>query len=174
MSHFVGCFLSSFPCAVSLSRSSLAAGIGNRTPVISFYSVLVCLLSVYFLLDILKYIANAVLTTVIIVNLMGVIRKFKEIPKLKKSSPIDYWGSIITVIALLVFGAEAGLFIGIFVSLVFLWVKLKKTKNIVVESKLEGDHVIVWKKSLHFVNRDSLVHQVEEYIHSVLCCSVWI
>ena len=169
LSHFIGSFFSSLPCAVSLSRSSVAVGIGSKTPIISIYSVLICLFSTFYLMDILKFIPNAVLTTVVIVNLFGVLAKFKEIPRLWKSSPADFWASVITTVVLLIFGAEAGLFVGIAASLVLLWLYKRNTKKILgIEDLPEDDQTVVKASdTLHFINRDVLVHKVEKLVHHV-------
>lgn len=168
MCHLVGSFFSSLPCAVSLSRSSVAVGIGNKTPLISVYSVVICLFSVYYLMDVLKYIPNAVLTTVVIVNLINVLKKFKEIPKLRKSSPIDFWASVITTVSLILFGAETGLFTGILSSLILLWLALRKTQHRNIQSEVFEDQVVVSAgEAIHFVNRDGLIHRVEKLVHDV-------
>ena len=118
-------------------------------------------------MDILKYIPNAVLTTVVIVNLINVLKKFKDIPKLRKSSPTDYWSSIITTVVLILFGAEASLFTGIIASLIILLLGLRQSKKTLPCDALDSsDQTVIYAdKTIHFLNRDKLVDKVEKIIH---------
>lgn len=185
MSHLVGSFFSSIACSVSLSRSSVAATLDAKTPLFNIYSVVVILVCLFFLADWIALIPNAVLATVVIVNLFNSFASFKVLPTLWRCSPSDFWTFLACTVVMVLFGAEAGLIASIVVSLLLLWLSLhtlhlrvvKTLESIKSVTGLEGvegmesqteqkekDTVVVAKEAIHFLNRDSLVQQVEKAI----------
>ena len=86
MSHLVGSFFSSIACSVSLSRSSVAATLDAKTPLFNIYSVVVILVCLFFLAEWIALIPNAVLATVVIVNLFNSFASFKVLPTLWRCS----------------------------------------------------------------------------------------
>ena len=185
MSHLVGSFFSSIACSVSLSRSSVAATLDAKTPLFNIYSVVVILVCLFFLADWIALIPNAVLATVVIVNLFNSFASFKVLPTLWRCSPSDFWTFLTCTVVMVLFGAEAGLIASIVVSLLLLWLSLhtlhprvvKPLESIKSVTGLEGvegmesqteqkerDTVVVAKEAIHFLNRDSLVQQVEKAI----------
>ena len=182
MSHLVGSFFSSIAGSVSLSRSSVAATLDAKTPLFNIYSVVVILVCLFFLADWIALIPNAVLATVVIVNLFNSFASFKVLPTLWRCSPTDFWTFLTCTVVMVLFGAEAGLIASIVVSLLLLWLSLhtlhpraveplesvdsvravEGVEN--VESQAEQMDVVVAKEAIHFLNRDSLVQQVEKAI----------
>ena len=179
MSHLVGSFFSSIACSVSLSRSSVAATLDAKTPLFNIYSVVVILVCLFFLADWIALIPNAVLATVVIVNLFNSFASFKVLPTLWRCSPSDFWTFLTCTVVMVLFGAEAGLIASIVVSLLLLWLSLHTLHPRAVEplesvegmesaesqtEQKEKDTVVVAKEAIHFLNRDSLVQQVEKAI----------
>ena len=176
MSHLVGSFFSSIACSVSLSRSSVAATLDAKTPLFNIDSVVVILVCLCFLADWIALIPNAVLATVVIVNLFNSFASFKVLPTLWRCSPSDFWTFLTCTVVMVLFGAEAGLIASIVVSLLLLWLSLHTLHPRAVEplesvegmesqtEQKEKDTLVVAKEGIHFLNRDSLVQQVEKAI----------
>ena len=176
MSHLVGSFFSSIAGSVSLSRSAVAATLDAKTPLFNIYSVVVILVCLFFLADWIALIPNAVLATVVIVNLFNSFASFKVLPTLWRCSPSDFWTFLTCTVVMVLFGAEAGLIASIVVSLLLLWLSLHTLHPRAVEplesvegmesqtEQKEKDTVVVAKEAIHFLNRDSLVQQVEKAI----------
>lgn len=182
MSHLVGSFFSSIAGSVSLSRSSVAATLDAKTPLFNIYSVVVILVCLFFLADWIALIPNAVLATVVIVNLFNSFASFKVLPTLWRCSPPDFWTFLTCTVVMVLFGAEAGLIASIVVSLLLLWLSLHTLHPRAVEplesvnsvravegvesqtEQKEKDVVVVAKEAIHFLNRDSLVQQAEKAI----------
>ncbi|KAM7455022.1 hypothetical protein BLSTO_04228 [Blastocystis sp. subtype 1] len=164
MSHLVGSFFSSIACSVSLSRSSVAATLDAKTPLFNIYSVVVILVCLFFLADWIALIPNAVLATVVIVNLFNSFASFKVLPTLWRCSPSDFWTFLTCTVVMVLFGAEAGLIASIVVSLLLLWLSLHTLHPRAVEPLESNKRVVVAKEAIHFLNRDSLVQQVEKAI----------
>lgn len=177
MSHLVGSFFSSIACSVSLSRTSVAETLDAKTTLFNLYSVLVILVCLFFLADWISFIPNAVLATVVIVNLFSSFTSFNVLPTLWHCSPTDFWTFLICTVVMVLFGAEAGLIASIVASLLLLWLALRTVHPRTVmpleslesmegQEKQKGE-VVVAKEAIHFLNRDSLVKKVEKAIAAV-------
>ena len=171
MSHLVGSFFSSIAGSVSLSRTSVAETLDAKTSLFNLYSVLVILVCLFFLADWISFIPNAVLATVVIVNLFSSFTSFKVLPTLWRCSPTDFWTFLVCTVVMVLFGAEAGLIASIVASLLLLWLALRTVhpRSVTPLESLEGQEkwkgeVVVAKEAIHFLNRDSLVKKVEKAI----------
>ena len=112
----------------------------------------------------------------VIVNLFNSFASFKVLPTLWRCSPSDFWTFLTCTVVMVLFGAEAGLIASIVVSLLLLWLSLHTLHPRAVEplesvesaesqtEQKEKDTVVVAKEAIHFLNRDSLVQQVEKAI----------
>lgn len=160
-----GSFFSSLPCTVSITRSSVVANIGGKSPLFSLMSPLVVLFCLFFLMDWIAYLPNSVLVTIVLVNLIGVFKRFSVLPKLYRCSRPDFWSFVACTVVLVFFGAEYGLLAGVCVSLILLALSLKTIKK---EKPLppvtyQGE-IVDAGVYLHFLNRDKLIDK----IHSVI------
>ena len=160
MSHLVGSFFSSIAGSVSLSRTSVAETLDAKTSLFNLYSVLVILVCLFFLADWISFIPNAVLATVVIVNLFT---SFTVLPTRWRCSPTDFWTFVCTVVMALIASIVA--------SLLLLWLALRTVhpRSVTPLESLEGQEkwkgeVVVAKEAIHFLNRDSLVKKVEKAI----------
>ena len=166
MSHLVGSFFSSIAGSVSLSRTSVAETLDAKTSLFNLYSVLVILVC---LTDWISFIPNAVLATVVIVNLFSSFTSFKVLPTLWRCSPTDFWTFLVCTVVMVLFGAEAGLIASIVASLLLLWLALRTVhpRSVSPLESLEGQEK--WKEegSNSLLNRDSLVKNMEKAIAAV-------
>ena len=109
ISNIFGSFFFSMPTAVSLSRSSLQASAGGRTQLTSLMSVVmlgivVGTLGVYF-----SVLPKAVLASIVVVNLRGMLRQALQLPAILRFSMIDGAVWIVAFLATIVLGTEIGL-----------------------------------------------------------------
>lgn len=111
-----GSFFSGYPVTGSFSRSAVNYDSGAKTKMASVISAVIILLSLLFLTDLFYYLPNALLASIIMVAVWGLI-DFKEAKHLFKVRPLDGIIWAITFICTLVIGIEQGIIIGIIFSL---------------------------------------------------------
>lgn len=71
----IGSFFSTYSPSGSLSRSSLIDNIGSKTPINTIVSGGVILLCLFFLMDFIKFIPNACLAAIVIINLLSLFKR---------------------------------------------------------------------------------------------------
>ena len=133
----------------------MAETLDAKTSLFNLYSVLVILVC---LTDWISFIPNAVLATVVIVNLFT---SFTVLPTRWRCSPTDFWTFVCTVVMALIASIVA--------SLLLLWLALRTVhpRSVSPLESLEGQEK--WKEegSNTLLNRDSLVKNMEKAIAAV-------
>ena len=171
MSQFGGAFFSSLPGSASISRSSVVASIGGKSPVFSLLSPLVVLVCLFFFMDWIAYLPNSVLVTVVIVNLIGMLKRFAQLKRFYQCCKPDFWSFVICTIVLVFFGAEYGLIAGVLTSLGLLLLTIKTLPPEQKISDLPPDNserkVVKAGQTFHFLNCDYVVREVEKEVHTV-------
>ena len=134
----------------------------SKTPLHNFVSPLLIILCLYVLTDVIKFIPNASLAAIVIVNLFSLFAQFRELGPLSRTM-----------------GTEAGLISGVASSLLFLLIAVLAAKK-PTDEKLEPISlassrfaprrpaveftVVTMPKSLHFLNRDTYRGRVEKVL----------
>ena len=172
MCQLGGSFFSALPCTVSISRSSVVVNLGGKSPLFSMMSPFVILVCLFFLMDWIAYLPKSVLITIVLVNLIGVFKRFGSLPKFYRCSKPDFWSFMACTVVLVFGGAEYGLLAGVCVSLILLALALKTTKKGDSLPPVSCDGEIVDAGVyLHFLNRDTLVERIHSTVlkspHSV-------
>ncbi|HBH23229.1 MAG TPA: sodium-independent anion transporter [Cytophagales bacterium] len=112
-----GAFFSSFPTTGGFSRTAVNDQAGAKTGLASIISAVLILLTLIFLTPLFYYLPKAVLASVIMVAVFGLI-DIKEAKHLWKSDKRDFAMLAVTFIATLTMGIEQGIIIGVALSLV--------------------------------------------------------
>ena len=111
-----GAFFQGFPVNGGFSRSAVNDQAGAKTPMAGIISAVLILLTLLFLTPLFYYLPNAVLASVVMVAVFGMI-DFKEVRHLWKTDRRDFWMLIITFLATLSIGVVEGIVIGVILSL---------------------------------------------------------
>lgn len=77
---FLGAFFSAYPCTGSLSRSSLINNMGAKTPLNTLITPLVIMLCLLCFMPCIRFIPNACLAAIIIVNLISLFKRVSTHP----------------------------------------------------------------------------------------------
>ena len=101
----------------------------SKTPLHNFISPLLIILCLYVLTDVIKFIPNASLAAIVIVNLLSLFAQFKELGPLSRTSWADFCSFVVCCIFTITMGTEAGLISGISSSLVFLLIAVLSAKK---------------------------------------------
>lgn len=114
-----GAFLQSYPVTGGFSRTAVNDQAGAKTGLASIFSAVLIVLTLLFLTPLFYYLPKAILASVIMVAVFGLI-DVKEAKHLWKADRSDFWMLIITFLATLGLGIEQGIGIGVVLSLGFI------------------------------------------------------
>ena len=186
-------FSAAFPVAGGFGRSGVNFSAGANTPLASIITAILILLTLLILSPLFYYLPKAVLAAIVFMAVLNLI----DIASVKKAwhfNKADALSSVFTFIAVLIFGVEKGVLIGITISLAhYLWRTSKPHmavvgrvgdtehfRNIKRHKVRTWPHIIAIRidESLYFANAHALEDKLlelistnEEVKHVVLICS---
>jgi sulfate permease, SulP family len=112
---------SGFPVTGGFARSAVNHRAGARTGLASIITAGLILLTVLAFTSLFEFLPRAVLAAVVMVAVYGLI-DVREALRLFKLKKVDGWTLVVTFVATLVLGVEAGILVGVaFSLLVFIW-----------------------------------------------------
>ncbi len=111
-----GAFFQSYPTTGSFTRSAINDEAGAKTGVSSIISAAVIALILLFLTPAFYYLPKAILASVIVVAVVGLVN-YKEAVHLWKNDRRDFLSLIVTFLATLTLGIQDGVMIGVILSL---------------------------------------------------------
>jgi len=140
--NIVGSFFSCFPCASSLSRSSVQSSLNVRSQLCSLFSSAIVLVIICYAAPVLHHLPRSTLSCIIVVALKGILMQMKDFCTNWKLSKLDALVWLTTFTAVIVFGVTYGLFIGIVASLFMIFYRLL-TPNHSILGQLAGTDIYV-------------------------------
>jgi len=146
-----GSFFQAFPTTGGFSRTAVNDQAGARTGLASIISAVLILLTLLLLTPLFYYLPKAILASVIMVAVFGLI-DFKEAVHLWKSDRVDFWMLIVTFLATLSLGIEQGIGVGVVLSLVMVIYRTTRP-HVAVLGRIPGTR--------HYRNIDRF-HEVED------------
>ncbi len=111
-----GSFFQSYPTTGGFSRTAVNDQAGARTGLAAVISAVLIALTLLFLTGLFYYLPNAILASVIMVAVFGLI-DIKEAVHLWHADRSDFWMLIVTFIGTLALGIEQGILIGVVLSI---------------------------------------------------------
>jgi SulP family sulfate permease len=111
-----GSFLQSYPVTGGFSRTAINDQAGAKTGMASIISAILIVLTLLFLTPLFYYLPKAILASVIMVAVFGLI-DLKEPVRLWKMDRSDFWMLVITFFGTLILGIEMGIGVGVALSL---------------------------------------------------------
>lgn len=112
-----GAFFKSYPVTGGFSRTAVNDQAGAKTGLASIVSAFLIVLTLLFLTPLFYYLPKAILASVIMVAVFGLIDT-KEAMHLWKTDRTDFWMLLVTFVATLGLGIEQGIGLGVVLSLV--------------------------------------------------------
>lgn len=180
LGNVVGSFFKSFPATAGFGRSAVNESAGAQTGVAAFFSVVVVISALLFLMPVFQYLPNALLGAIIFVAVLGLV-DFGLVQSLWNNDKYDFAMLMSSFMATLVLGIEWGIGAGILLSLLVLVYKTS-TPHMAVLGKVAGTpyfrnlerfgaavdvpHVTVLRfdAGLFFANVGALKHRIEELV----------
>lgn len=117
LSNIVGSFFQSYPTTGGFSRTAVNDQAGAQTGLASVFSAVLIVLTLLFLTPLFYYLPQAILASVIMVAVFGLI-DFKEARHLWHTDRRDFWMLLVTFIGTLALGIEQGIGLGVVLSLI--------------------------------------------------------
>uniref|UniRef100_A0A672V3K6 Solute carrier family 26 member 6 n=1 Tax=Strigops habroptila TaxID=2489341 RepID=A0A672V3K6_STRHB len=109
LSNFLGGFFQCFAISCSMSRSLVQESTGGNSQVAGVISSLVILVTILKIGELFRDLPKAILSAIIIINLHGMFKQFKDIRMLWKSNRVDLTVWIVTFVATLTLNLDIGL-----------------------------------------------------------------
>ncbi|MCB0592823.1 MAG: solute carrier family 26 protein [Lewinellaceae bacterium] len=111
-----GSFFQSYPTTGGFSRTAVNDQAGAKTGLAAIISAVLIALTLLFLTGLFYYLPNAILASVIMVAVFGLI-DVKEAVHLWRADRSDFWMLIVTFVGTLALGIEQGILIGVALSI---------------------------------------------------------
>ena len=138
LANIFGSFFQSFATTGGFSRTAVNDQAGAKTGLASIISALLIIITLLFLTPLFYNLPKAILASVIMVAVFGLI-DYKEAIYLWKSNRTDFFLLLVTFIATLTIGIEQGIGIGVILSLAMVIYKTTKP-HVAVLANIPGTH----------------------------------
>ena len=138
LANVFGSFFQSYPVTGGFSRTAVNDQAGAKTTMASVISAVLIILTLLFLTPLFYNLPKAILASVIMVAVFGLI-DYKEAVHLWKSDKTDFILLLVTFFSTLIFGIEKGIGIGVILSLVMVVFKTTMP-HVAVLAKVPGTH----------------------------------
>ncbi|XP_040214875.1 solute carrier family 26 member 6-like [Rana temporaria] len=117
LSNAVGSFFQCFTIGTAMSRSLVQESTGGNSQVAGAVSCLVILIIILKAGELFKTLPKAILASVVIVNLKGIFKQFRDIPLLWRTNRIDLVVWLVTFVATILLNLDLGLAVSVAFSL---------------------------------------------------------
>lgn len=135
-SNMIGSFFQSYPVTGSFSRSAINGKTGAKTTVAQLFSATSVLITLLFLTPLFYYLPNAVLASIIMVSVFGLINIGYPV-NLWKSRKDEFMVLLVTFLVTLFVGIPEGILVGVLLSLLVMVYRSSKP-HFVVLGRIKG------------------------------------
>ncbi len=135
-SNMVGSFFQAYPVTASFSRSAISNDVGGKTNLYALFTVFMVVLTLLFLTPLFYYLPNAVLASIIMVSVFGLI-DFQYPKTLWKFRKDEFVVLILTFLITLFVGIKEGVLIGVLFSLLLMVYRTSKP-HFAILGKIKG------------------------------------
>ena len=179
--NMLGSFLQSYPVSASFSRSAINDESGSKSTLSGLFTVLLVLVTLMFLTPLFYYLPNAILASIIMVSVYGLI-DLEYAKRLWIYRKDEFIVLILTFLITLFIGITQGILTGVLISLLLMVYRTSKP-HFAVLSKIKdsdyyknisrfGDEVILrddllivrFDSQLYFGNSDYFKNQLFKYM----------
>ncbi|XP_047431607.1 prestin [Mugil cephalus] len=179
LSNFISSFFQTFAITCSMSRSLVQESTGGKTQIAGFLASLVVLLVVVAIGFVFEPLPQTALAAIIMVNLLGMFKQFRDIPSLWRTSKIELAIWLVSFIASLLLGLDYGLLVAIAFALLTVIYRTQSPKNSIMghvpdtglycdvdeyeeAAEYEGIKIFHSNSSIYFANSELYVNALKE------------
>ncbi|XP_066580198.1 prestin isoform X2 [Amia ocellicauda] len=177
--NFTGSFFQTFSVTCSMSRSLVQESTGGMTQIAGLLSSLVVLLVVVAVGFVFQPLPQTTLAAIVMVNLMGMFKQFRDIPSLWRTSKIELAIWAVAFIASVLLGLDYGLLVAVGFAILTVIYRTQSPKHAILgqipdtemycdieeyEEAVEsvGIKIFLSNSSIYFANSDLYVSALKE------------
>ncbi|XP_070847976.1 prestin isoform X1 [Chaetodon trifascialis] len=177
--NFISSFFQTFAITCSMSRSLVQESTGGKTQIAGLLASLVVLLVVMAIGFIFQPLPQTALAAIIMVNLLGMFKQFRDIPSLWRTSKIELAIWLVAFVASVLLGLDYGLLVAIAFAILTVIYRTQSPKSAVLghvsntglycdvdeyeeAAEYEGIKIFHSNTSIYFANSDLYVNALKE------------
>ncbi|XP_077399689.1 prestin isoform X2 [Vanacampus margaritifer] len=179
--NFISSFFQTFTITCSMSRSLVQESTGGKTQIAGLLGSLLVLLVIVAIGFVFEPLPQTALAAIIMVNLLGMFKQFRDIPALWRTSKIELAIWLVTFVASVLLGLDYGLLSAIAFALLTVIYRTQSPKNAVLGRvsgtglyydvdeykeavECEGIKIFHSNSSIYFANSDLYVSALKEKV----------
>ncbi|XP_034529019.1 prestin [Notolabrus celidotus] len=177
--NFISSFFQTFAITCSMSRSLVQESTGGKTQIAGLLASLVVLLVVVAIGFVFQPLPQTALAAIIMVNLLGMFKQFRDIPTLWRTSKIELAIWLVAFVASVLLGLDYGLLVAITFGILTVIYRTQSAKSAVLghvsgtglycdvdeyeeAAEYEGIKIFHSNSSIYFANSDLYVNALKE------------
>ncbi|CAK6959982.1 prestin [Scomber scombrus] len=177
--NFISSFFKTFAITCSMSRSLVQESTGGKTQIAGLLASLVVLLVVVAIGFVFQPLPQTALAAIIMVNLLGMFKQFRDIPTLWRTSKIELAIWLVAFIASVLLGLDYGLLVAVTFAILTVIYRTQSPKSSVLgyvpgtgmycdvdeyEEAVECERIKIFhsNSSIYFANSDLYVNALKE------------
>uniref|UniRef100_A0A671YDA0 Solute carrier family 26 member 5 n=1 Tax=Sparus aurata TaxID=8175 RepID=A0A671YDA0_SPAAU len=177
--NFISSFFQTFAITCSMSRSLVQESTGGKTQIAGLLSSLVVLLVVVAIGFVFQPLPQTALAAIIMVNLLGMFKQFRDIPALWRTSKIELAIWLVAFVASVLLGLDYGLLVAVAFAIITVIYRTQSPKSAVLghvsgtglycdvdeyeeAAEYEGIKIFHSNSSIYFANSDLYVNTLKE------------
>ncbi|XP_041636396.1 prestin [Cheilinus undulatus] len=177
--NFISSFFQTFAITCSMSRSLVQESTGGKTQIAGLLASLVVLLVVVAIGFVFQPLPQTALAAIIMVNLLGMFKQFRDIPNLWRTSKIELAIWLVAFVASVLLGLDYGLLVAIAFAILTVIYRTQSPKSAVLghipgsglycdvaeyeeAAEYEGIKIFHSNSSIYFANSDLYVNTLKE------------
>uniref|UniRef100_A0A3P9PDV5 Solute carrier family 26 member 5 n=1 Tax=Poecilia reticulata TaxID=8081 RepID=A0A3P9PDV5_POERE len=157
--NFLSSFFHTFAITCSMSRSLVQESTGGKTQIAGLLASLMVLLVVLAIGFVFQPLPQTALAAIIIVNLVGMFKQFRDIPPLWRTSKIELAIWLVSFVASVLLGLDYGLLAAVAFAIITVIYRTQSPKSSILG---EGIKIFHSNSSIYFANSDRYVNKLKE------------
>uniref|UniRef100_A0A7N8Y914 Solute carrier family 26 member 5 n=1 Tax=Mastacembelus armatus TaxID=205130 RepID=A0A7N8Y914_9TELE len=174
--NFISSFFRTFAITCSMSRSLVQESTGGKTQIAGLVVSLVVLVVVVAIGFVFQPLPQTVLAAIIMVNLVGMFKQFRDIPTLWRTSKIELAIWLVAFVASVLLGLEYGLLVAVTFAILTVIYRTQSPKTAVLGHVSDtglycdkfptksGIKIFCSNSSIYFANSDLYVNTLKEKV----------
>ncbi|XP_044042935.1 prestin [Siniperca chuatsi] len=177
--NFISSFFQTFAITCSMSRSLVQESTGGKTQIAGLLASLVVLLVVVAIGFVFQPLPQTALAAIIMVNLLGMFKQFRDIPTLWRTSKLELAIWLVAFVASVLLGLDYGLLVAIAFAILTVIYRTQSPKSAILGyvpgtglyydvdeyeevAEYEGIKIFHSNSSIYFANSDLYVNTLKE------------
>uniref|UniRef100_A0A8C7JIE6 Solute carrier family 26 member 5 n=1 Tax=Oncorhynchus kisutch TaxID=8019 RepID=A0A8C7JIE6_ONCKI len=173
--NFVSSFFHTFAITCSMSRSLVQESTGGNTQIAGLLASMVVLLVVVAIGFVFQPLPQTALAAIIMVNLLGMFKQFRDIPALWRTSKIELAIWLVAFVASVLLGLDLGLLVALGFAILSVIYRTQSSEtcdsaSLFQAAECTGIKIFHSNSSIYFANSDLYLNALKEKVISAAVC----